>query len=1093
MEASEHSRNKATFDKHKSDGPAAYVDSNGEVTREEQYTPSFVKADEIDETGADITISQSIEDPNNAGFAENRSIDVPLALSKPKDEAERPTPMTRIVVPARPQPRRESSAPVPPLQLPPSPSAQPEREMSNATDSLSLMQLKKIVAEMPRGEATAYAFTYEDTAPLAEELEEWFIYSDEEREGLLHGRQTFEQAWEKYISRHTPKEPHGRSWIDVDGALRRKFVVQEVAGLEDPDVKRRGASLEALLYIGLGLWYETAGVEECGSEDTKEPNEEAEMSHGNSRHPRSARQLKWITIGVEAIYDGMGVQAIFDVLRGACLRELSVELNITDPERQDLLEEQTEHQELERRELADALTLMYLMVEASRQQVLSGHGSTLRDELTALDPNLLIFLVKILAKVRWDDSADIPLTKILLLLWKSILLLFGTTTDITDTKHATEDDSNRTSDEYGQPLITASPLEYHLFRQEITSKYPAYNPPPPLLPLELENNSILPPLANHPSRNANTDGLFSGVGPANVNGSGGSILHQPVHIATPAPSPPPSPAGPGGKAGKKQNYQTNQNFPFLYPPLDDSSSWAGGKGSAALQDILGKKRWDGSDIPTSILEAGTLFASRMRMTRAMRQLWQERERYMKYERGWGGVELGEHADQGDTTKKFEAGHNNQDEGINPDSMEDKEVKRRLVMVEEFYRNAIPYLQSLVIVLLKAVLPNVTALVPQAGNGINNPASGLQSQDAGNGTGNSQAKPKANGNGGRQVNGATNEQNDNIIDLSDQIPEDLEVVRAREITAKAVSGMLLLLLKWFKISHILKYEYLTQLLLDSSYLPLILKLFAHQELERVIDSKSDRDDRSFFRFCHVHSKNPPSERHETPESEDDACPPPILRKREEQQKRLAHSPSPEPMKLPEVDELGHPTTELPSEPITSFSWRNFFSSINFLRIMQKICKGKAHRNLLLVQYKSSTYLKKNLKVPQPDLRLYTLKLFKNQVPYCGRKWRQTNMRVITAVYLHCRPELRDDWLAGSDVDAEVEEALPLEQALRALTHWHNLKRYPEQMGAQVGILEQEQDFFLRELEKMDWGEEVAVGEEVPAPLEGWEGPLQMQGW
>lgn len=81
-----------------------------------------------------------------------------------------------------------------------------------------------------------------------------------------------------------------------------------------------------------------------------------------------------------------------------------------------------------------------------------------------------------------------------------------------------------------------------------------------------------------------------------------------------------------------------------------------------------------------------------------------------------------------------------------------------------------------------------------------------------------------------------------------------------------------------------------------------------------------------------------------------------------------------------------------------------------------------------------------------------------------------MRVITAVYLHCRPELRDDWLAGSDIDAEVEEALPLEQALRALTHWHNIKRYPDQMGADTKLLEEEHDFFVRELERMEWIDE-----------------------
>lgn len=136
-------------------------------------------------------------------------------------------------------------------------------------------------------------------------------------------------------------------------------------------------------------------------------------------------------------------------------------------------------------------------------------------------------------------------------------------------------------------------------------------------------------------------------------------------------------------------------------------------------------------------------------------------------------------------------------------------------------------------------------------------------------------------------------------------------------------------------------------------------------------------------------------------------------------------------------------------------------------MQKICKHKAHRNLLLVQYKSANILRKSLKIPQPELRLYTLKLFKNQVPYCGRKWRQSNMRVITAVYLHCRPELRDEWLAGSDVDAEVDSALPLEQALRSLTHWFNVRRHPDKIAVELrAALREEQDFFTRELEKLD---------------------------
>jgi N1221-like protein/Domain of unknown function (DUF3402) len=230
------------------------------------------------------------------------------------------------------------------------------------------------------------------------------------------------------------------------------------------------------------------------------------------------------------------------------------------------------------------------------------------------------------------------------LFWKSVLLHFGGTSAVEEIKKAT---SETPPEEAAGELITASPLDYHLFRQEITSKYPAYIPPPPLLPLELDNNSILPPLPNHPTRNNGANGILPT--PANANSGGGSILHQPVHIATPAPSPPPSPPV-GGKAGKKQNYQTNQNFPFMYPPLDSTSNSAGGKGAAGLQEMLVGRKWEGSDIPASILEAGELFARRTRMTRALRQLWDERERFMKFERGWDGKQAEDDIDELDLEK-----------------------------------------------------------------------------------------------------------------------------------------------------------------------------------------------------------------------------------------------------------------------------------------------------------------------------------------------------------------------------------------------------------------------------------------------------------
>jgi hypothetical protein len=82
-----------------------------------------------------------------------------------------------------------------------------------------------------------------------------------------------------------------------------------------------------------------------------------------------------------------------------------------------------------------------------------------------------------------------------------------------------------------------------------------------------------------------------------------------------------------------------------------------------------------------------------------------------------------------------------------------------------------------------------------------------------------------------------------------------------------------------------------------------------------------------------------------------------------------------------------TLEDEIEYMTDFSWRNFFSTINFAKIMQKLSKHRSHRIWMLVQYKSSAVLKRVLRVSHPMLQLHILKLIKSQVPFCGRKWRQ----------------------------------------------------------------------------------------------------------
>ncbi|EEH33548.2 pheromone-dependent cell cycle arrest protein Far11 [Paracoccidioides lutzii Pb01] len=1041
------------------------MDSSSKSRRSDVPEHHFVRADEIDQTGTDISTfpDEQLMPELVEGFKAEKACkidrdDFPGLLQRHGREL------------VRPELRRDAAAPPPPLKPPP-PAPVPQNQ--SPTDSLSLAQLRKFVHEMPKPEQPAYAFEYADCQPFPEEVDEWFQYNEPDRLMLLGSKASFDQNWSEFCH-NLPNPPASEvSWIDASDEMRVNFISRTVESLDNSDLFTRIETLEVICYIITGTWAVTAGKVSEDHPDGFSKFESAE------EFPKSkSMQIKWMVNNVLLVQQCGGIPILFETMKR--IFEKDQPITGTDVKFFETENGTAAYYAAREREANLILTAMYLVVEVARKQEESNQDQLgLKKDIAALRPNILVFLVEIIARLRWEEATMIPLTRVTLLLWKCLLLLFGGSDSLAKVKADLEpkyDAQEAASKSSNLPVLTASPLDYHIFRQEITSKYPAYNPPPPLVPFELENNSVLPPLPSHSSRYSSTSNLFSGIGPSSTSGNG-SILHQSVHIATPAPSPPPSPMGPGGKGGKKQNYQTNQHFPFMYPPLDQTSNDIGGKGSSELQDRVVGKKWEGSDVPASIIEAGELFSSRMKMTRAMRQLWEERERFLKYDRGWEATEFDE-KQQPDLLDDVELDSEatklrmKKPDGVqHVKESDDPYVQERLDAVEDFYSQAFPHLQSIVIVLLKEILINITesASLQTKANGQN----GFRQGQPRNSAFDDEAAPNT---GSQDI-----EREDDKVDA-----EELDAIRLREITSSAISGCLLLMLKFFKRSHILKFEYMTQLLLDSNYLPLILKMFIHQEVDKAVAQKNDREDLSFFRFCHVHSNNPP-EIAPSPEpldldSEEDAVPPPILRNKTSNPSASGNSSRPHspdkpqsiPMNrsplLPEVDELGYANAPATNGPVTTYSFRNFFSSINFLHIMQKITRDKAHRCLLLVQYKSSNILRKGIKVPDPHLRLYTLKLVKSQVPYCGRKWRQSHMRVITAIYLYCRPELRDDWLAGSDVDAEVEESLPMEQTLRGLTHWWHLRKYKNTMAFEDAntLMEEERDFFVRELENMDWG-------------------------
>lgn len=137
----------------------------------------------------------------------------------------------------------------------------------------------------------------------------------------------------------------------------------------------------------------------------------------------------------------------------------------------------------------------------------------------------------------------------------------------------------------------------------------------------------------------------------------------------------------------------------------------------------------------------------------MRQLWQERERFMKYDRGWYlddnegpsdegiDMELTENLQDLDLQEKKKKDSRQASPDRAPQKETDNEdIQRRLDAVESFYvspafllpppnyqftmaygteqTQALVHLQSITIVFLKVILTNVSAVVNQA-NGPNN--------------------------------------------------------------------------------------------------------------------------------------------------------------------------------------------------------------------------------------------------------------------------------------------------------------------------------------------------------------------------------------
>lgn len=284
-------------------------------TEPEETDAVIVKADEVDEAGADIS---TIVPTNSSGT----DFDERIESRRAQDAQTGGSP--KILANAapsalkwwgRPALRRDGSAAPPPQQPPPPAPPQQREEPTNPTDPLTLMQLKRLVTDLPKLEPIAYAFEYDDTRPFPDELEEWFQYIEEDRYTLLRAKQTFEEKWVQVQATSIATSGDALEWTKVKKEDRESFVVGAVQALASLETATRVESLECLSYIVLGTWGETAGLdEESGDSESNRANAQPL----DTQYSKSKLQLNWICSGARMLGKTGAVPALVDILKRVC-------------------------------------------------------------------------------------------------------------------------------------------------------------------------------------------------------------------------------------------------------------------------------------------------------------------------------------------------------------------------------------------------------------------------------------------------------------------------------------------------------------------------------------------------------------------------------------------------------------------------------------------------------------------------------------------------------------------------------------------------------------------------------------------------------
>ena len=245
-----------------------------------------------------------IESPTDSPRPSSPSTDDVIVRADEVDEAGANRPQRPIL-------RREGSAPPPPPRQPPPP-APPAQDDGQASESLTLAQLRNLVTSLPKLEPKAYAYTYDETRTFPEELEEWFQYTEEDR-ALW---ETAKVIFHHLLTRYETGEAGGAvpSWGKLPQPRKEGFVRELLEVLKEiDDVEARTQCAFALAHVAMGSWHESGRMKGHVSSE-----EAPEFEAPNDKYQKTAAQLRSIREGCELLAKLGAASVFFTIIKQVC-------------------------------------------------------------------------------------------------------------------------------------------------------------------------------------------------------------------------------------------------------------------------------------------------------------------------------------------------------------------------------------------------------------------------------------------------------------------------------------------------------------------------------------------------------------------------------------------------------------------------------------------------------------------------------------------------------------------------------------------------------------------------------------------------------